>query len=186
MCPDDRSDKRISSEHLEELYQEAGKEKITELAKKVSQLKEHLKIPKELASGIIAQFEQTYEAAKDNIALVGGSEDDVAKMWGYNFGGLMYHYLERRDTIEGRQALSFIKMQLGHELNTRIGGSEMQYASFVLGLSLRFIRGFETLKKNLIEFEDALNKFEHHQYTHQNEVEANEIDLFGRQRKKPE
>ncbi len=186
MCPNDRSDKRISSEHLEELYQEAGKEKITELAKKVSQLKKHLKIPKELASGIIAQFEQCYEAAKDNIALVGGSEDDVAKMWGYNFGGLMYHYLERRDTIEGRQALSFIKMQLGHELNTRIGGSEMQYASFVLGLSLRFIRGFETLKKNLIEFEDALNKFEQHQYAHQNEVKAQDVDLFGRQREKSE
>jgi hypothetical protein len=182
MCPNDRSTKKISAEHLEKMYREAGKEKITELAKKVSQLREHLKIPRELATGIIAQFNQSYEDAKSNISLVGGSDDDVAKMWGYNFGGLMYHYLERRDSIEGRQALSFIKMQLGHELNTKLGGSEIQYASFVLGLSLRFIKGFETLKKNLIEFEDALNKFEQHQYIQQNEVEISDTDLFGRKR----
>ncbi|MFX1538382.1 MAG: hypothetical protein ACFFDI_29680 [Promethearchaeota archaeon] len=183
MCPKDGSGKKLSSEYLEEMYKEAGKEKITELAKKVSQLKEHLKIPNELASGITAQFNQSYENAKENIALVGGSDDDIAKMWGYNFGGLMYHYLERRDSIEGRQALSFIKMQLGHELNAKLGGSEIQYASFVLGLSLRFIKGFETLKKNLIEFEDALNKFEQHQYVQQNEVKAQNTDLFGRKRK---
>ncbi|UCG01138.1 MAG: hypothetical protein JSW11_16160 [Candidatus Heimdallarchaeota archaeon] len=183
MCPIDRSNKKISSKLLEEMYDEAGKEKITELAKQVSQLKKHLKIPNELATGIIAQFNQSYEDARSNIALVGGSEDDVAKMWGYNFGGLMYHYLERRDSIEGRQALSFIKMQLGHELNTKLGGSEIQYASFVLGLSLRFIKGFETLKKNLIEFEDALNKFEQHRYTQQNDVKTSGTDLFGRKRK---
>ena len=184
MCPNGESSKKITSEHLEEMYKEAGKEKITELAKKVSQLKKHLKIPNELASGIIAQFNQSYEDARSNIALVGGSDDDVAKMWGYNFGGLMYHYLEQRDSIEGRQALSFIKMQLGHELNTKLGGSEIHYASFVLGLSLRFIKGFETLKQNIVEFEDALNKFEQHQYVRQDEIEAQDTDLFGRKRKK--
>jgi hypothetical protein len=183
MCPNEAPGKRISSEHLEEMYREAGKERISELAKQVSQLKKHLKIPKELANGIITQFNQSYEDARDNISLVGGSEDDVAKMWGYNFGGLMYHYLERRDTVKGRQALSFIKMQLGHELNTKLGGSEMQYASFVLGLSLRFIKGFETLKQNLVEFEDALNKFEQHQYVHENELKLSDTDLFGRKRK---
>ena len=183
MCPNGKSGKKLSSEHLEEMYREAGKEKITELAKKVSQLKEHLKIPNELASGIISQFNDSYESAKSNIALVGGSEDDVAKMWGYNFGGLMYHYLEKRDSVEGRQALSFIKMQLGHELNTKLGGSEIQYASFVLGLSLRFIKGFETLKKNLIEFEEALNKFEQHQYIQQDDSVIPDTDLFGRKRK---
>ncbi|MFX0123862.1 MAG: hypothetical protein ACFFAE_09510 [Candidatus Hodarchaeota archaeon] len=186
MCPDNSS-KKLTSRHLEEMYIEAGKKEIAELTKKVSQLKDHLKISNELASGIIAQFEQTYEAAKNSISLVGGSDDDIAKMWGYNFGALLYYYLEKRDTIEGRQALSFIKMQLGHELNTRIGGSEIQYASFVLGLSLRFIRGFETLKKNLIEFEEALNKFEQHQYVHHNNaIETQDTDLFGRKRKKSE
>ncbi|MFX0013960.1 MAG: hypothetical protein ACFFB2_18375 [Promethearchaeota archaeon] len=183
MCPTQESRERITSEHLEKMYSEAGKEEITQLAKKVSQLKAHLKISNELASGIIEQFDQTYEAAKNTILLVGGSEDDIAKMWGYNFGGLLYHYLEKRDTIEGRQAISFIKMQLGHELNTRIGGSEIQYASFVLGLSLRFIKGFETLKQNLGEFEEALNKFEQHQYVQQNEdLEIKDTDLFGRKR----
>ena len=99
--------------------------------------------------------------AKKNISQVGGSDDDLAKMWGYNFGALLYAYLERRDTLEGRQALSFIKMQLGYELNTHIGGSEMLFASFVLGLSMRFMRGFETLKKKLTDLEEAIKAFEH-------------------------
>lgn len=136
-------------------------ETLSELAKKVTQIKDHLHIPDEVAKGIKAQFEESYDEAKNNISRVGGSDDDLAKMWGYNFGALLYAYLERRDTLEGRQALSFIKMQLGYELNTHIGGSEMLFASFVLGLSMRFMRGFETLKKKLIDLEEAIKTFEH-------------------------
>ncbi len=177
-------DTKISSDELEKMYAEAGKAKITELAKKITQLKDHLKISNEVANGIIAQFNQSYEEAKSNISLVGGSDDDLAKLWGYNFGALLYHYLEKRDSIEGRQALSFIKMQLGHELNTKLGGSEIQYASFVLGLSLRFMRGFETLKKNFRELEEAIDKFEQHHYMEKNDVKTKETDLFGRKRNK--
>lgn len=182
MCPNDNSDEKISSDLLEKLYSDAGKAEITELAKKVSQLKSQLKISNEVAIGIKEQFSQSYEEAKSSIALVGGSPDDVAKMWGYNFGALLYHYLEERDTIEGRQALSFIKMQLGHELNTRIGGSEIQFASFVLGLSLRFMRGFEKLKQNLNELEETINKFEHDFVEQSNEESDKKPDLFGRKK----
>lgn len=135
-------------------------ETLSELAKKVAQIKDHLHIPNEVAKGIKSQFEESYNEAKKNISQVGGSDDDLAKMWGYNFGALLYAYLERRDTLEGRQALSFIKMQLGYELNTYLGGSEMLFASFVLGLSMRFMRGFETLKKNLIKLQEAIKTFE--------------------------
>ena len=164
---------KISSE------EEVEGTELNELAKKVTQLKTHLRISHQVVSNITEQFNQCYEEAVNNIALVGGSDDDVAKMWGYNFGAFLYHYLDKRDTLGGRQALSFIKMQLGHELNTRIGGSEIQYASFVLGLSLRFMRGFETLKKNIVEIEDAMNKFEKN---HTNDVKRDKTTLFGKKR----
>ncbi|MHA2246812.1 MAG: hypothetical protein ACXADY_17845 [Candidatus Hodarchaeales archaeon] len=135
-------------------------ENLSELAKKVTQIKKHLNIPDEVTNGIKAQFEESYNEAKKNISKVGGSDADLAKMWGYHFGALLYAYLERRDTLEGRQALSFIKMQLGYELNVHIGGSEMLFASFVLGLSMRFMRGFETLKKNLNKLEKAIKMLE--------------------------
>ena len=109
---------------------------------------------------------------------------NLSKMWRYNFGGLIYDYLADRESIEGRQALSFIKLQLGYEMNMRIGGSEIYFASFVLGLSLRFMRGFEKLKDNLIEVESAIKMFEEHKYAHKDEeIEQIKTDLFGRERK---
>jgi hypothetical protein len=154
---------------------------LSDLADKVIQIKVQLKISDEIARSIKDQFDRTFIAAKNSVDLVGGSDDDLAKMWGYQFGALIYNYLAMRDTLEGRQALSFIKMQLGHELNTRIG-SEMQYAGFILGLSLRFMQGFENLKKNLIELEEAINKFEKRQYEAPNELEEVGTDIFGRKR----
>ena len=71
-------------------------------------------------------------------------------------------------------------MQLGHEINLRLEGSEMQYSSFVLGLSLRFMKGFEKLKENLTELEGALQKFEDHKYLKKKEEEESKTDLFGR------
>ncbi|MFX0181533.1 MAG: hypothetical protein ACFE95_00525 [Candidatus Hodarchaeota archaeon] len=154
---------------------------LSDLTDKVIQIKDQLKISNDIARSIKDQFDRTYIAAKNSVDLVGGSDDDLAKMWGYQFGGFVYDYLAVRDTVEGRQALSFIRMQLGHELNARIG-SEMQYAGFVLGLSLRFVQGFENLKKNLIELEEAINKFEKHQFETPNDLKKSGTDLFGRKR----
>ena len=185
MSSNNNSAKKDSEKLFDKMDEEIEKDDQTELAKlakKVTQIKNQLKISNEVASGIKEQFNQSYERAKNSISLVGGSDDDVAKMWGYNFGGLLYQYLEQRETIEGRQALSFIKMQLGHELNTRIGGSEIQYAGFVLGISLRFMRGFETLKNSLTELEETISMFEHHKY--HRKIEGKGTDLFGRKRQK--
>ncbi|MHA2244967.1 MAG: hypothetical protein ACXADY_08365 [Candidatus Hodarchaeales archaeon] len=189
MCPNDNSTKKSSEKLFDKMTHESEKAELSEISKiskKVTQIKSHLKISNEIVSGIKEQFSHSYEEAKNSISLVGGSDDDLAKMWGYNFGALIYQYLEKRETLEGRQALSFIRMQLGHELNTRISGSEIQFAGFVLGLSLRFMRGFETLKKNLIELEEAIKKFEQHKYVHHDEVQESEIDLFGRKRENQE
>ena len=184
MIPNNNSEKKSSQKLFDKMDEEIETDELSELAKKVTQIKDQLKISNEVVSGIKEQFNQSFEQAKNSISLVGGSDDDVAKMWGYNFGGLLYRYLEQRDTIEGRQSLSFIKMQLGHELNTRIGGSEIQYAGFVLGLSLRFMRGFETLKNSLTELQETISMFEQHKYQRKNEEKDTTTDLFGRKREK--
>ena len=157
-----------------------------EMAEDVKSLAKLLTIPDEIARKISSELENTFVMADKAISMVGGSPDDVSKLWGYNFAKFVFNYLNARETIEGRQALSFIKMQLGHEINLRLGGSEMQYSSFVLGLSLRFLKGFETLKENLIELENALHKFEEHKYMKKEEAEGNRKDLFGREIKDEE
>ncbi|MHA2224873.1 MAG: hypothetical protein ACXAC8_06700 [Candidatus Hodarchaeales archaeon] len=180
----DEPKKKTSPELSDKNSEEEPKEGLTEIANKVTRLKDQLKISNEVAIGIKEGLDRTYEQAKNSISLVGGSDEDVSKMWGYNFGGLIYDYLVRRDTIEGRQALSFIKLQLGYEMNMRIGGSEIYFASFVLGLSIRFIRGFEKLKENLNEVESAIKMFEERNYAHKTEeIERAKANLFGRERK---
>jgi len=44
------------------------------------------------------------------------------------------------------------------------------------------MQGFENLKKNLIELEEAINKFEKRQYEAPNELEEVGTDIFGRKR----
>ncbi|MFX0052151.1 MAG: hypothetical protein ACFE8U_12780 [Candidatus Hermodarchaeota archaeon] len=160
---------------------EADRTEFGMLTEKVGQIKHQLKISEELARTVSDQIKHSYEDALEAIQLVGGSDDDLAKMWGYNFGGILYDYLAKREAISGRKALSFIRMQLGYELNTRLEGNEIQVASFVLGLSLRFMKGFEKLKENLNDLESALVKFEKNNYVPktQNEEEV-KSDLFGR------
>ncbi|MFW9855214.1 MAG: hypothetical protein ACFFFG_09135 [Candidatus Thorarchaeota archaeon] len=153
---------------------------IRQLASKVRQLKKQLKISDKIAQDVKERIEDSFEKAQNSIQLIGGSEDDLAKVWGYNFGAVLYEYLSHRDSEESRQALSFIKMQLGFELNTKIG-SELQFSSFVLGMGLRFMKGFEKLKENLIALEDALNRFENREYTHDENHDTTEKDLFGRE-----
>jgi hypothetical protein len=152
-----------------------------EMAEDVKSLAKLLTIPDNIARKISSELENTFIMAEKAISMVGGSPDDISKLWGYNFAKFVFNYLNARDTVEGRQALSFIKMQLGHEISLRLGGSEMQYSSFVLGLSLRFLKGFEKLKENLIELETALEKFEEHKYLKKEETEAHRKDLFGRE-----
>ncbi|MFX0084643.1 MAG: hypothetical protein ACFFAU_03135 [Candidatus Hodarchaeota archaeon] len=154
-----------------------------ELARDVKSLAKLLTIPDNIARKISSELENTFRVAEEAVSMVGGSPDDVSKLWGYNFAKFLFNYLSTRDTVEGRQALSFIKMQLGHEINLRLEGSEMQYSSFVLGLSLRFLKGFEKLKENLIELENVLLKFEEHKYVKKEETEENKKDLFGRDTK---
>jgi hypothetical protein len=50
-------------------------------------------------------------------------------------------------------------MALGYELSA-YGFSEIQNASFVMGLGLRFLIGFENLKKSIAEVELELQKLE--------------------------
>lgn len=165
----------------EDLINFSDKSDPREMAENVKSLAKLLTIPDNVARKISTELENTFIGAEQAISMVGGSPDDVSKLWGYNFAKFLFNYLNDRDTIEGRQALSFIKMQLGHEINLRLGGSEMQYSSFVLGLSLRFLKGFEKLKENLIELEDALQKFEKHTYSKKEEIKASKKDLFGRE-----
>lgn len=153
-----------------------------EMADDVKNLAKLLTIPNTIARKISSELEKTFKTAEQAVTMVGGSPDDISKLWGYNFAKFMFNYLNSRETVEGRQALSFIKMQLGHEINLRLEGSEMQYSSFVLGLSLRFMKGFDKLKDNLIELEGALQKFEEHKYLKKKEEEESKIDLFGRSR----
>ncbi|MFW9778883.1 MAG: hypothetical protein ACFFE8_08515 [Candidatus Heimdallarchaeota archaeon] len=153
---------------------------IRQLASKVRQLQNQLKISDRIAQDVKERIEDSFEKAQSSIQLIGGSEDDLAKIWGYNFGAVLYEYLSQRDSDESRQALSFIKMQLGFELNTKIG-SELQFSSFVLGMGLRFMKGFEKLKENLIALEDALNRFENREYMHDESNESTGKDLFGRE-----
>ncbi len=135
------------------------KKELVELAGKIAELKKRLPIPEQVAKDIKEQLEETYFQAEEKVSLVGGSPDDVAKMWGYNIGGLLYEYLAKRDSIEGRQALSFIKMNLGYELTTH-GMTEIQISSFIMGLSLRYMLGFENMKKKIGEIEHMLDKIE--------------------------
>lgn len=174
--------KNIGSAIKDKLINEAHND-LDLIAENVKQLKDQLKIPNTVAQHILKQFNQSYINAAEGIKLVGGSEDEVAKLWGYNFASYLYDYLADRDNLQSRQALSFIRMQLGHELNNRIG-TEYQFSSFILGLSLRFVRGFEKLKNNLAEIESELSKFEEFKYIHKSDdLEESDTDLFGRERK---
>jgi len=166
----------------ENLIHFSDKSNQKEMAEDVKNFAKLLTIPDTVARQISSELEKTFKIAEQAVTTVGGSPDDVSKLWGYNFAKFMFNYLNSRGTVEGRQALSFIKMQLGHEINLRLEGSEMQYSSFVLGLSLRFMKGFEKLKENLIELEGALQKFEEHKYLKKKEEEENKTDLFGRSR----
>jgi len=79
---------------------------LSDLADKVIQIKVQLKISDEIARSIKDQFDRTFIAAKNSVDLVGGSDDDLAKMWGYQFGALIYNYLATRDTRCNMQDLS--------------------------------------------------------------------------------
>ena len=125
----------------------------------MTDLKSQLKIPTEMAKNIKEELEASYNNSERTVALVGGSDDDLAKMWGYNYGTVLYKYLDQRDTLDGRRALSYIKMALGYELSSH-GYTEVQYSSFVLGLGLRFMLGFENLKKSIAEIESELLKLD--------------------------
>jgi hypothetical protein len=132
---------------------------LSKIKTRISHLKEQLKIPENIAKTIKTELNDSYRKAEEAISMVGGSPDDISKMWGYNYGSVLYTYLSQRDTMEGRQALSFIKMALGYELTSH-GYNEVQYSSFVMGLGLRFMLGFENLKKNISEIEQELQKLD--------------------------
>lgn len=149
----------MSPDIQERLNAAVAKGSLNEIKKSISHLKAHLKIPEDVAKSAKEELDETYEKAEQAIALVGGSQDDIAKMWGYNYGAKFYNHLSKRDTLEGRQALSFIKMALGYELTSH-GFNEIQHASFVMGLGLRFMIGFENLKKSIAEIEHELEKLE--------------------------
>ncbi|MHA1944800.1 MAG: hypothetical protein ACXADW_02285 [Candidatus Hodarchaeales archaeon] len=149
----------MSPDVQERLNAAVAKGSLNEIKKSISHLKEQLKIPENVAKAAKLELEESYLKAEQAISLVGGSQDDIAKMWGYNYGALLYDHLSRRDSLEGRQALSFIKMALGYELSA-YGFTEIQNACFVMGLGLRFIIGFENLKKNIAEIEHNLQKIE--------------------------
>jgi phage tail tape-measure protein len=149
----------LSNDIQERLNAAVAKGSLNEIKKSISHLKEQLKIPESVAKTAKTQLEETYLKAEQAICMVGGSQDDIAKMWGYNYGAVLYNHLSKRDTLEGRQALSFIKMALGYELSA-YGFSEIQNASFVMGLGLRFMIGFENLKKSIGEIENKLKKIE--------------------------
>lgn len=154
---------------------------ISQLALRIRQLKDQLNISDTITKDVKERIEDSFERAQSNTQLIGGSEDDLAKVWGYNFGAVLYEYLSQKDSLESRQALSFIKMQLGFELNNRIG-SELQFSSFVLGIGLRFMKGFEDLKQSLIDLENALDRFEKHEYAHGSDQGSEKLDFFGRER----
>ena len=143
----------------ERLNAAVAKGSLSEIKKSISHLKEQLKISDSVAKSAKFEIEDSYHKAEGAISLVGGSYDAIAKMWGYNYGKYLYEHLSKRDTLEGRQALSFIKMALGYELSAH-GFSEVQNASFVMGLGLRFMIGFENLKKSIAELESKLMKLE--------------------------
>lgn len=143
----------------ERLNTAVAKGSLNEIKKSISHLKEQMKIPENIAKAAKLELEESYLKAEQAISLVGGSYDDIAKMWGYNYGAILYDHLSKRDTLEGRQALSFIKMALGYELSA-YGFSEIQNAGFVMGLGLRFMIGFENLKKSIAEIELELQKLD--------------------------
>lgn len=149
----------MSHDIQERLNSAVAEGSLDEIKKSISHLKQQLKIPESVAKAAKAELEGSYHHAEQAISLVGGSHDDIAKMWGYNYGKNLYSHLSKRDTLEGRQALSFIKMALGYELSAH-GFSEVQNASFVMGLGLRFLIGFENLKKSIAEIELELQKLE--------------------------
>ncbi len=143
----------------ERINNAVGEGSLDEIKKSISHLKKQLKIPKEVAKAAKTELEDSYTKAEEAIRSVGGSPDDIAKMWGYQYGSILYNHLSKRDSLDGRQALSYIKMALGYELNAH-GFSEIQYSSFVLGLGLRFILGFENLKKSIGGLEKELKRLE--------------------------
>ena len=165
----------------ENLFQFSERASPKEMAEDVKKLAKKLTIPDSVVKRIHLELDTTYTKAEDAIKTVGGSPDDVSKLWGYNFAKFLFSYLQTRNDIDSRQALSFIKMQLGFEINSRVGGSDMQFSSFVLGLSLRFMKGFEKLKGNLFDLENALLQFEERKYSKRNESEGSKKDLFGRE-----
>ncbi len=144
---------------INERLQSVDEGELGKIKTRISHLKEQLKIPEDIAKRIKFELNDSYQKAEEAISMVGGSTDDISKMWGYNYGSILYNYLNQRDSLEGRQALSFIKMALGYELTSH-GFSEIQYSSFVMGLGLRFTLGFENLKKNISEIEQELQKLD--------------------------
>ncbi len=147
----------MSPDFQDRLNAAVAKGSLSEIKKSISYLKEQLKIPDSVAKAAKVELEDSYNKAEQAISLVGGSQDDIAKMWGYNYGAILYDHLAKRSTLEGSQTLSFINMALGYELSAH-GFSEIQNAGFVMGLGLRFMIGFENLKKSIVEIEHELQK----------------------------
>ncbi len=144
---------------INDRLQSVDEGELDKIKTRISHLKKQLKIPESIAKTIKNELNDSYQKAEEAISMVGGSSDDISKMWGYNYGSILYDHLNQRDTLEGRQALSFLKMALGYELTSH-GFSEIQYSSFVMGLGLRFMLGFENLKKSISEIEQELQKLD--------------------------
>ncbi|MHA1227840.1 MAG: hypothetical protein ACTSPV_13925, partial [Candidatus Hodarchaeales archaeon] len=73
------------------------------LLKKVTNVQKLLKIPDYVAHNIKEQLDASYKEAYNSVSAIGGSEDQIVQMWGYNVGHILYEYLKQRDTPEGRQ-----------------------------------------------------------------------------------
>jgi hypothetical protein len=143
----------------EQLNAAVEKGNLDEMKKSMSYLKSHLQIPDNISKAAKTELEDSYKFAEETVSRVGGGVDEIAKMWGYQYGPFLYNHLSKRDSLEGLQSLSFIKMALGYELSAH-GFTEVQFASFVLGLGLRFLIGFENLKKSIGNLENELKRLE--------------------------
>jgi len=128
------------------------------LLKKVTNVQKLLKIPDYVAHNIKEQLDASYKEAYNSVSAIGGSEDQIVQMWGYNVGHILYEYLKQRDTPEGRQALSFLRMNLGYTISLYGYCNEIHFANFIMGLGLRFMVGFEKLQKRINDIQKDLLK----------------------------
>ncbi len=115
-----------------------------------------LKINIDMAKSIYENIMKVFDEAEHLSSELNRPASEIA---GFLIADLIYQYLQDRDLMVAREALTFIKISLGQEMLQRRAYTDIDIGTFIVGLSYRWIRGYEKLRERILELDKKLEEW---------------------------